>query len=309
MTMTEKLIDRRGAFRKWYEKVKNGEEKPEILKFRPTDVLILGPPKSGTTWLQQILHQIRTGGDEDFSDIYDITKICPMYITGFPGYQIDGEQKATPRIFKGHSGYNAIPKVDGMKYVVVLRDPVDAIWSFVKFGTRFYGFNRDMTTEELKEIYGNPSFDLLDPWHFTISWLPHINDPNVLWLHYEDLILDLKFCILKLAEFLGFELTEIQLDRIHNFCTFNYMSARKNMFSGGEWLDALMSLSNNHNGWESQLGMVRADGGKVGQGGKLMQPDMKEYVMTSWAESVGKALGFDTYQQLYEQNSILKKKI
>lgn len=33
---------------------------------RSTDVVIVGPAKSGTTWLQQILHQIRTKGDESF---------------------------------------------------------------------------------------------------------------------------------------------------------------------------------------------------------------------------------------------------
>lgn len=33
---------------------------------RPSDVVIVGPAKSGTTWLQQILHQIRTKGDENF---------------------------------------------------------------------------------------------------------------------------------------------------------------------------------------------------------------------------------------------------
>ena len=37
---------------------------------RPTDVVISTPPKTGTTWVQQIVHQLRTGGDMDFEDIY-----------------------------------------------------------------------------------------------------------------------------------------------------------------------------------------------------------------------------------------------
>ena len=36
---------------------------------RPTDVVIAPYGKCGTTWLQQIFHTLRTGGDMDFEDI------------------------------------------------------------------------------------------------------------------------------------------------------------------------------------------------------------------------------------------------
>ena len=39
---------------------------------RESDVLITTAPKAGTTWMQQILHQLRTGGDESFSSIDDV---------------------------------------------------------------------------------------------------------------------------------------------------------------------------------------------------------------------------------------------
>ena len=39
---------------------------------RPSDVLITTPPKAGTTWMQQILHQLRTGGDTTFASIDDV---------------------------------------------------------------------------------------------------------------------------------------------------------------------------------------------------------------------------------------------
>lgn len=304
--MADELENRHIALKLWYdEMLKNGNL--ETLKFRPSDVLILGPPKSGTTWLQQILHQIRTGGDESFADIYDITKICPMYITSIPGYQIDGEQKSNPRIFKGHSNYESIPKVDGMKFVVVLRDPLDAIWSFVKFGTRFYGQDQDMTTAEIQEMYKSPLFNFVNPWDFIANWFPHRNDPNVLLLYYEDLIKDLKLSIRRLSEFIGRPLSEEKIEHVSHFCTFEYMSSHKEKFAGGEWLEALMSLSSNPSQWHSQLGMVRPNGGKVGQGVQLMPAEMKNFVLTSWAETAGKSLGCKSYEQLYEQHSVLRK--
>ena len=36
---------------------------------RPTDVVISPYSKSGTTWMQQIVHGLRTRGDMDFDDI------------------------------------------------------------------------------------------------------------------------------------------------------------------------------------------------------------------------------------------------
>ena len=41
------------------------------LSFEPrsNNVFVVTPPKCGTTWMQQILHQLRSGGDMSFDDI------------------------------------------------------------------------------------------------------------------------------------------------------------------------------------------------------------------------------------------------
>ena len=38
--------------------------------WRNGDVVIAVPPKSGTTWTMNIVHQLRSGGDATFADIY-----------------------------------------------------------------------------------------------------------------------------------------------------------------------------------------------------------------------------------------------
>lgn len=48
---------------------------PRMYKFDPLpgDIMVAGAPKTGTTWIQQILHQLRTKGDETFTDIYAVS--------------------------------------------------------------------------------------------------------------------------------------------------------------------------------------------------------------------------------------------
>jgi len=298
--MADLFNSRRGALGNFL-RLEDSLKNEKVLQFRPTDVLIVGPAKSGTTWLQQILHQIRTGGDEEFSDIYDITKFCPKYIVGLPNYQIDGDQLFSPRIFKSHSSYEAIPMVEGMKLIVVVREPLDAVWSQIKFLTRSYGVDRDMTFEEFQHICLSPSFAILHPWEFVANWYPHRNDSNVMWLRYEDILADLMSNIRKLADFLGVRRSEAELQRICHFSSFEYMSSHKEKFTGGEWLDALMCLPTSESRWQPQMGMVRVDGGKVGQGGKDMPVELKEFVLASWKETVGKSLGFNSYQDVWKQ--------
>ena len=46
-----------------------GRLKGQHFQPRSTDIIVAGGFKSGTTWLQQIIHQLSTGGDMDFEDI------------------------------------------------------------------------------------------------------------------------------------------------------------------------------------------------------------------------------------------------
>ena len=47
-----------------------------MFKPRATDVLIATPAKSGTTWMQNILYQIKHKGDDSFQNIFDSVVSC-----------------------------------------------------------------------------------------------------------------------------------------------------------------------------------------------------------------------------------------
>jgi len=46
---------------------------------------------------------------------------------------------------------------------------------------------------------------------FPVSWYPRRLDDNVLWLHYEDLIQDLRGCVKLIAEFLDIGVNDNKL--------------------------------------------------------------------------------------------------
>ena len=46
-----------------------GRRRGMDLKPDPCDVIIVTPPKCGTTWVQHIVHGLRSNGDMDFDEV------------------------------------------------------------------------------------------------------------------------------------------------------------------------------------------------------------------------------------------------
>lgn len=161
-----------------------------------TDVIIASYAKCGTTWLQQMTHSLRTGGDLDFDDI---SRVVPWIETASDlGIELDAAQRGNPRIFKSHLAQSDVPQ--GGRYIISVRDPRDALVSSYRFLEGWFFEPGTIGIEELGRVHfieGRSYYSHL------ASWWPHRNDPDVLLLTYEHMKSDHEEAVRRVAEFIG----------------------------------------------------------------------------------------------------------
>jgi len=208
---------------------------------RATDVLITTAAKAGTTWMQQILHQLRTGGDDQFHSIDDVVPWLELPREGkhWSDVLANFEAQSNPRLFKTHCTYEQTPGVDpgkanSARIILTSRDPRDCCVSF-------YHHKMNMTPEAKTRmgVSSSENFDeFLDQWlkfeswyRNVSSWWPHRNNDNILWLRFEDLKNDLNANIDKILNFLNWTITEEQRGRALELCSFRWMKENDQRFS------------------------------------------------------------------------------
>lgn len=110
-----------------------GLVKAQAFEAQRGDVVLSTFPKTGTTWLQQIVHQLRTGGHVAFDEI---TEEVP-WLEVAPAVQMDLNmpQKAAPRCFKSHQLLSALAHLEphAAKFICIVRDPEKTLISHFKF--------------------------------------------------------------------------------------------------------------------------------------------------------------------------------
>lgn len=204
---------------------------------RPTDVLITTAPKAGTTWMQQILHQLRTGGDPEFTDIDEVVPWLERRRPGRTWRRVLEAFEAIPdpRVFKTHCTWEQTPGRDTARLILTLRDPRDCCVSF-------YHHLMDMSDTTLAASGHRRPASLeahVDEWlafgawfRNVTSWWPQRGRENVLILRYLDLKADLPGSLGRIADFLGWRLSPAALERVAEYSGFPWMKANSHRFVG-----------------------------------------------------------------------------
>ncbi len=228
---------------------------PEIqqkITWRDGDVVVSVPPKSGTTWTMNIVHQLFSGGTADFRDIYEeVPWIEFVARPDEPHQEILDRLDAMPsdrrRAFKTHSAPPILPYLPAgakpdVKYVVVFRNPEEALASFWPFiakhsdewfdlwGMPRAGMTRPDFPSFYSEVIAERGMHANGFFGFLNSWWPLRRAANVLFLHYSAMKADHDGSVRKIARFLEVEPSEEEWPRILEYTSFAWMKAHEDKF-------------------------------------------------------------------------------
>lgn len=256
---------------------------------RPSDVIIAPFGKSGTTWLQQMFHCLRTDGDMDFDDI---SRVVPWIETSVAlGIDINADQRAEPRGFKSHLSYDAVPK--GARYIVVLRDPKDAFVSMYNFMSGWFLEPGAVALSDYLPVWMTGPGGDADYWTHLLSWYGQRDSPDLLLLTYEAMNARPEQTIRRVAAFCGLPMDEARLTRTLEMTSLPYMLAHKDRFD-----DAMMRKLS-----EDRCGLPPgSDSAKVRskESRQAIDPADAARLDAIWAERVTPVLGFRNYAELRE---------
>lgn len=193
---------------------------------RADDVIICTYPKCGTTWLQQIVHGLRTGGSMAFDEI---TRVVPwLELAHDMGLDPDAPQVATPRAYKSHLGFEQVPA--GARYINAIRDPGDVLVSLYRF---FDGWRMEPGSIALGAFaldYFIPREGSRGYWNHVLSWWRQRRRDDVLLLCYEDMRTDLPAAVARIAKFMGIDASTEVLDIAVRQASMAFMKRHERQF-------------------------------------------------------------------------------
>ncbi|WP_371223940.1 sulfotransferase domain-containing protein [Roseovarius sp. 2305UL8-3] len=257
----------------------------------PTDIFISPYAKCGTTWMQQIVHGLRTGGDMDFGEI---TEVVPwIELAHDLNLDIHAPQKARPHAFKSHLGWDEIPK--GGRYIVVMRDPVDAFLSFYKFLDGWHFESGSVSLDQFADyvLSRRGSFNY---WLHTASWWGQRDNPDVLLLAFEHMKQDLPGAVQQVADFMG-DYPEDRVALATKQADFRFMKAHAGQFDD-HYLRAILDP---RCGLPPDGVSTKVSTGKAGQGKAAVSDEIRARLDAKWAEVMGAQFGLPNYSALLAQ--------
>ena len=210
-----------------FERAKNYQPRPE-------DVFVATQMRCGTTWMQQLVYEVVQGGRGDLSDRGHghLYATCP-WIDGVNSVTLEdapliGEKPI--RIIKTHLPAKLCPYSEGAKYIYVTRHPVSCFASIVDFNHSLLGPLMPDPSKMAEWFCSDRMYWLPWPQHVEGWWQWSQTRHNVLFVHYEEMTKNFPGVLARVAGFLGYQLTDEEIGRVTEKCSFQYMKANEELF-------------------------------------------------------------------------------
>ena len=252
------------------------------------DVFITPWAKCGTTFMQQMFHQLRTGGDMDFDDISRMTPwedTAPMV-----GLDMTQPQRAAPRGFKSHREYERLPS--DMRYIVTLRDPKETYVSFYRFMNGWHIEEGAIGLDEFLPLWMGGGPGGCDYFTHLLSWYARRNEADTLIASYRWAVKNKIAMIHRMAAFIDVELTDDLLALVDERTSREFMVEHMDKFDDGMVARAL----------EEKVGVpADSDSTKVqavASDAKQVPPAIAEQIDAMWADRVTPVTGHADFASL-----------
>jgi aryl sulfotransferase len=208
----------------------------DVLKPRDGDIIITTSYKSGTTWTQQIMMWLLHGDQDPLPDMHATSPwLDARFMPGtLEEVEAAAEALPSPRFFKSHLPLDGLPYYPEARYIIVGRDPRDVFMSFFNhysmytdmamemFNTGNEGDPLPRCPEDPREVWrswisrgwfeweseGWPFWSNL---HHTKTYWDYRDLPNFLFIHYNDMLVDLDTSVRKIVDFTGIDVTEDEI--------------------------------------------------------------------------------------------------
>ncbi|KAM9309359.1 sulfotransferase family 2, cytosolic sulfotransferase 3 isoform 1-T1 [Pholidichthys leucotaenia] len=203
-----------------YESLQLAQE----LKFKDDDVVAAVYPKSGTIWMQEILPLVLNGGD--LTPIHTIPNWDRVPWLEEKRLQLVVDKLPSPRAFVTHFPYNLMPPsfhTSKAKVIYVIRNPKDIMVSSYYFHQMATFLEDPGTFDEFmdKFLEGRVLFgkwtDHVKSWKFTEL------GNRIMYITYEEMVQELPAALIRIADFLGCDLSEETIQKIAHHCSFKTM--------------------------------------------------------------------------------------
>ncbi|XP_042331651.1 sulfotransferase 2B1-like isoform X2 [Sceloporus undulatus] len=205
----------------------------QSFRVRDSDVFNLTYPKSGTTWMQEILTLIHSDGDPTLSRSIPSWERVPWLEQNTAAKYL--EDRPCPRLISSHLPPSIFPEsffTSQAKAIYTIRDPRDVCVSLYYYAkmSSFLDYKEDFG--EFLEMFSAGKI-LFGTWFDHVkSWLAYKERTNFLLLTYDELLKDLQGSVRRICQFLGKDLDASAVDSVVKNASFESMKGNKMGFLG-----------------------------------------------------------------------------